>query len=1372
MSLSLSPSSLGRRLLQSALASLLLFGVMDAWMRSPFGRARATAVRAAAAHAAGGELQVDGLRASLLPPGLHARGWRLRAAGAAAPFAWAGPTEVGGWPKAWRRPLALAGLEVEGLRVDGRRAWPTRTEGRHLRRWGLPVDLVCGRLRDAQIVWPLMPAAGGAPKAPPPAGKQATASRWLALRQVQLQLQPGRPGHRRLQLQVGAIDGEPADLRQCIAQLLMPTWPPATPPPRQSTAPAATHLELDAELEGDLQAPRLLRLQRLRLQAPGLLLQGTASVALHLPATADALPPLPLQAQLKGSLNLDPLAPLLHLPWALAGQLQVQARCDGDGLQPTKLRLRGEAQIAALRLRALQAGALQATFCLQGAQLTLSRLRLRQPGGGSVTGEARVDLRRADLTQKATLQLQRASLPQLLEAGGLPRAWLRAELSGEMHFAGPLRPLRQQLRANLLAEGLALLGHPYGAASTLPPLLQLPSSQMRAAGHWTAGHLQLEPSVWATAHSALSLQGTLDVRAGLRLQLRSSGVDLHELGPLGGSLRLGGTCRFTGTAVGPWQQVQTTLPLQVEGLSMQGFALGNAQGLLHHAPPQLQITRLQLRPAGAAAGPAAVHGEVRVDFSAVPLQLQAAMKVQQLQLAALAHALSPTLSLGDGLRAPLDGELALQGPLATLDGNLALHSTSLRSASVEAGQLQAAARLRRGRLDAATSLSTPQGASLLLHAEQVAADDWQVRGALQKVPLGLLNTLVEAASVRGRVAGLVDLHGPLSQLAGNLHLHGEQVGLWGVPLGGVTLGGDAQGGTLQLAGALHEPAQVDPDGPAQDPATLPLRGSLQLHGRLPFVLRAELQAFDGSFLLAQLGEIQLLLEGQAQLRGELADARALQLDLQLQRARLQISGSQLQLRQPAQLHYAGGLMNIPSLLLEGTGLRSRVGASWGPHRPLSAQLDASGDVSAFAGLLPSEWVPHGPFALHLRLAGSLPRPSVTGSAALRGVSLLYTPTQQNVTDLSTQVSFLGRSAVIQYGRARVRDGRLSFFGEALLADGPLRHALQLNLRSTLRRATWRFPFELEASASGDLQLVGRLDDLLLRGGLRLERARYTAQFDFDQLVPKKVALPLRTQVGLPTEGVRLRIHLAAPGNIFISSPVLQAELQGDLTLTGSSNRPGLLGSITPRWARARYRDNNFEVVRASIDFLEEFRIFTAFELSARTQACSINADVLIQGNSDHYSVQASGQDPRGSVDPQDVLACLQFGLRLHDFDSNQRNPASYSDALPGSLDALWTVSGLDSKVRRVLPIGVDELRLTSGWSSLSQRTTARVLVGKQLRPGLALKYSRALDEYNDQALILEYALPDPAALQANWMSARDMPIGDFGFDLRLFWELQ
>ena len=67
-----------------------------------------------------------------------------------------------------------------------------------------------------------------------------------------------------------------------------------------------------------------------------------------------------------------------------------------------------------------------------------------------------------------------------------------------------------------------------------------------------------------------------------------------------------------------------------------------------------------------------------------------------------------------------------------------------------------------------------------------------------------------------------------------------------------------------------------------------------------------------------------------------------------------------------------------------------------------------------------------------------------------------------------------------------------------------------------------------------------------------------------------------------------------------------------------------------------------------------------------------------------------------------------------------------------------------------------------------------MLVAKDLGNNLQLRYSRALDEDDDQTLSIEYRLSDVASLEGTWLSLSEesVTVGDLGLDLRLRWEFR
>ncbi len=294
----------------------------------------------------------------------------------------------------------------------------------------------------------------------------------------------------------------------------------------------------------------------------------------------------------------------------------------------------------------------------------------------------------------------------------------------------------------------------------------------------------------------------------------------------------------------------------------------------------------------------------------------------------------------------------------------------------------------------------------------------------------------------------------------------------------------------------------------------------------------------------------------------------------------------------------------------------------------------------------------------------------------------------------------------------------------------------------------------------------------LSGHVKVDQARYTQNIELGSFVPDQGSRPLQVPAMESSEVVRLAVGISAPSNIIVTNNVLEAELRADLTVTGTSNRIGMLGTVNTLWARARYRNNVFKVERAAVDFTDEYRIFTQFDVRATTKACNIDSRVSVYGDSNSYNISATGTDLKGVVDPQDVLACLQFGIRLSGFNETSGASATIRDTYAGGLDALWTVSGMDEKVKRVLPIQLDEVRVTSSWSTRARRTTARILVGKDIGKNVMLRYSRSIEDDTDHNVALEYRLSNLATVQGTWLSVTDLPIADFGLDLRLRWELR
>jgi hypothetical protein len=1117
-------------------------------------------------------------------------------------------------------------------------------------------------------------------------------------------------------------------------------------------APVPFDAHVEAELSGSLDRPQLVHLSQTQVHAAGSRLGLSGHIELA-PQHADR----PRQMKLEANWVAD-LERLAHIwptaPKPLSGRVQLQTLWQG-ALKDPSVDVEVSCEHLVVGRRPIGDVGLEAAGSRRG--LTVEQLQLRLPDGGSITGSGRLGFE-TPYTLELAAHLQQAALPAILEAVGLPGAWIRMHLLGDVQGVGTLRPFHLSLVTDVNVRGFSVLDRSHHDPEA-KAVLHIPSGSLRGTAEVGPTQTHVDAVEVASGASQLTLGGTLPYATGrdVHLKVAARGFELADLGPIAG-IPFAGLGGFEATIVGPYNHLDIGCSLTAADFRVYGYALGDTQAKLRYHAPNLTIAAIEAqRPQGR------VWGSGQLVFAAPHTRVQGEFETERLELGGLLADLGLSPTFARHFRAAVTGRLRLDGPLKHVAGTADLRAPHLVVDGVPLGSMHLEGSFGRppARLWGTLTLrpDDPAAGAMVCHSELFEDGQLSLSASLQRIPLPLLTPFAGDVPITGILTAQAAFDGPPRDLHGTVLADIRQAEAWGVRLGHVHLGGQAHGSTLHVDGHLLG-AQVLLGGRLQLTApgafTAQLRfADLQahaLHRSLPALLEARLG-----------GEIQA--DGHLGRPTEIvAEARLRHVDIGLHQLRLANAA-------PIVLRYRKGHLTLAPATLTGPGLRVQATGTLPVGEDMDVRLAVAGDLSAVRSVRPELAAARGPWSLRMALSGPPAAPVINGEGALDNGSLRLADSEQILDRLRLRALFTGRSVALHSGYARLGGGNLRFSGEAQLgtASDP---TPRLNVHMALQQVGLRPYPELDSTVSGTLDLGGKMAALSMHGALKVDQLRYTARIDIDRLLPKRNAPPLKAPLMPVDQAVRLAVKLHAPNNVIISSSMLEAELQADLTLTGTTERMGLLGNVTPLWARARYRDNVFKLTRAAIDFVDEYRVYPEFSLQAHTQACNLQADVSIQGNADSYTVTPYGQDEHGAVDPQDVLACLQFGLRLRDFAGNQKNAAGLGDALPSGLDALWAVSGMDDKVRKLLPISVDEIRLTSGWSSLSQRNTARVLVGKELGGHVALRYSRSLDEYNDQAFSVDYRLHPRLTLQGSWLTAQDVPVGDFGVDLRLHWELQ
>ncbi len=927
-----------------------------------------------------------------------------------------------------------------------------------------------------------------------------------------------------------------------------------------------------------------------------------------------------------------------------------------------------------------------------------------------------------------------ARFPDISAFSGLAGRPLTGSLAADATLSGD--PARRRIGADLsLAAENLILGE--------PALDRLLGSRPRIAG-------RVDQVYDGYAFTGLRLDGAalaarLDGRATARIADARLGLDLPDLAAL--DPRLAGAARLDGQLTGSLETPNLAASLAAPEASAQGRPLRNlrAEAVLADLTGALDGT---VRLSGEVAGKA-LTGEARFGRPAP----------QAWSLAHLAFRLGSVAVEG---RAALDAatwlaEGALTARAANLDDLSALALTPL------AGSLEASLTLARdgGRQDAAlraTAASLKAGALGLarLDTDLKGRDllgrpvldgrleaDRLVAGAETLDTLRLAATGGPAASdltLRAKARGF-DLDGAARLVAAE-HPRLDLARLV------------AARGTDRLALAGPASLIVEPDAVRiENLAVAAGSGRLDLSGRVgrDLDLRLALRALPLS--LARIASPSLVLagtlDGEAELHGPAARPQG---RYSLSLARLVTPETRKAGLPPIEARASGtlaeGRAGLDARVSAGRGVEAAITGSL-PTEPGGAlDLSLRGTLeAALANSLLSAGGQRvgGRVALDARVGGTLAGPRVEGSATLSGGSFNDPLQGIRLTGIEGRATGRGDTIVLERLTAATRNGG------TLRGEGRVSVAPEAGFPGSLRLSASR----AELVSSPLMQAVASLD-LAIAGPLA-RTPRVSGRVDvvsIDVAVPdrlpatvqplpgiRRVNTPpeMRARLGSKAEAAKpsarrkgrpaapfdatLDVAVSAPNRIFVRGRGIDAELGGDLRLTGSSRDPKAVGAFEMRRGRLSIVGQRLDFTRGRLTFGGEL---TAPDLDfvAETKAAEVTARVVVTGAADKPAFALSS-DP--SLPQDEVLSRLLFkkaAAKLSPFQALQ--------LAQGVAQLSGGAGGVDVFEQARKGLGLDSLDVSTGASGGPALGASRY-IGDRLSVGV-----RAGAKPADTAATIDY----------------------------------
>ncbi|MEM9794912.1 MAG: translocation/assembly module TamB domain-containing protein [Pseudomonadota bacterium] len=377
----------------------------------------------------------------------------------------------------------------------------------------------------------------------------------------------------------------------------------------------------------------------------------------------------------------------------------------------------------------------------------------------------------------------------------------------------------------------------------------------------------------------------------------------------------------------------------------------------------------------------------------------------------------------------------------------------------------------------------------------------------------------------------------------------------------------------------------------------------------------------------------------------------------------------------------------------------------GTQATVSGTAGTGGDVnlsvngSAPLGLANAALAPRrlsGVAAFDVRVNGPPSLNSLSGSITTQGATLVLPTLQNGLEDIDLTVNLSGSGARLNLTARPETGGRITVAGPIAL-NAPFNADLGIDFDVQLAD-----PSLYTADVEGDLRVSGPLTGgATIQGGIVIEGAEIavpstglTAIGDLPPINHINTPRPVRRTLaragqdetetasgnGQDAAGPSypLDIRLSAPGRIFIRGRGLDAELGGQLRLTGTTQNPVTAGGFELVRGRLDILQQRFDLDEGAINFQGD--LTPNIRLVAATQTETLDAAIVIEGPADDIEVRFESSP---DVPQEEILAQIFFGRDLSQLSPLQALQLANSVAVlagrgsGGLLENLRGGAGLD-----------------------------------------------------------------------------------------------
>jgi translocation-and-assembly-module (TAM) inner membrane subunit TamB-like protein len=1100
-------------------------------------------------------------------------------------------------------------------------------------------------------------------------------------------------------------------------------------------------------LEGLLTEPRAMLIDMLEVKMKDVDFGATGSI--------DLLGPV-YDAALRLKAPLDAIHGFVADFPATEGALQLDFRLQGAAASPHGL---GTLRLHDAKIDRFEiADDVTVDFAVDRNKAELSKIDARL-AEGRVLGKGTIKFDGEHFPIQIQTDAEEISLGRVLDSLGIHGAWVDWRGSGKGSFSGSLLHPTEirggfdyHIRDFFVYDGAWDRPEVKGRKDPDPKnvLLNPHPIDVRGKWVWSEDGISFEEAevksgdTFGTAEAFLSFRE----KVGLRVHGDLPSFDFKDLGPIA-QIKFGGHGHVVGGISGPYNWISGGGAVDFDDVTVTGIPFGHARAEVKwHDDFALDISDVKAK-----LGETDYSGSLGVLVRGeIPFKLRGTIGKGRIEDVLVPFGVKRE-EWGNPTGA-VTGSFDLEGPITRLTGpiDLELSAGAILGEKFEGGRIHG--HLDKGAIVADEALIDKHGAQLTGTARiDPFGGEVRARAHAKRLTLQKIDLMKAAEPYLDADLGLdLALSGNLSTVTGTVVAQAVRVTAGPLELQEGRIVGKIRGRTISLKGRLLGDA-------------LKVDGEVELSRGLPYKTTLELREYDVPKLVAALsGHLRYrgLAIGRARLSGSLIDWPLSSGEIVLDKGEIDVDDVHLETAAPATFTMVRGILDTKRIALVGPGTKLTAEGKLGA-KLFDLKVVGKVNLEIARSLSPAIERVDGLLFLDSSIQGAPGNMNLIGTGRIdngilkwRGFSVL--------TGVSADLTFSQSTVLIEKAEGRWADGRVSATGNLLL-DGSRVKNLSLQVGVEDAYPSFAFPtVEVKGLLNGNVSMEGPLSRLLIRGDLDVTRGIVKPKIDIRSFVSRSRAGASVYDPSSEVLDLDIAFHAKTP--VRMRNETVDTEAKGDLRLTGTNQRFGMLGSATVVGPGRVSLLREYEVVSGTIEFQDRYRFYPRYDIWVQAEACSARIRVNLVGTFDKFDTTYYSTP---AMDETNILSCLIKGSRLQEY----ADPTADTRA---ATSPFFKLSGADREVRKVLP--VDDIDIITDVSPVTRQLEPRVLVAKDLLLGGAtarLEYSSSLARSEDRRFAFRYRINPQLTLQGSWVNKgvdqQLHPIGgDLGLDLKYRWE--